>query len=76
MYRSHHITADYEVHHEQHDTLSEAEDFARVALAEMGGQVEIYTHARTLWAEDLPAGVDMAKQNGVRPGIDFPGTIG
>ena len=75
MYRSRHITADYEVFHSEHDTLAEAEDFARTVLAEMGGHVEICTIFRTLWAETPPRNENTPAYNGVRPGDDFPGTL-
>ena len=77
MYTTLHVSAEGDQFFEYHETNHSARIYAREVLEEQGGQVTIYMSMQTLYAEgDMPpAPVDMDRYNGVRQGIDYPGTL-
>ena len=77
MYCARHESADHQVSYTTYNTIAEAEDFAKYALAEDGGgTVEIFGLYRILWAnDDDTCHTSMDHYNGVRPGIDYPATL-
>ena len=73
MYCTRHTDPDSRVTYETWDTLAEAEDYAREATSEDGGQVDIYRMLHTVWPREEH--IDMARYNGVQAGRDFPATL-